>query len=615
MSNIDTGSDLVEKALVEPQMGDLLVAYLNQLGVEYVFGVPGGAIEPLYNALARSERQGGVRAIVARHETGAAFMADGYARNTGKLGVCCSTTGPGATNMITGVASAYENNVPMLAITAQTAISTFGKGAIQDSSCTGINTVGLYQHCTRYNTLISHPAQFEHKLSAAIMSAMGSPAGPAHISVPRDVMALAATVQAPSYSLDQLLNRPTLIDDTAVDSLYYELSRAKKPVFIIGDEACNAVSGILSLATSAGAEIIVTPHGKGLVSPYHPLFKGVIGFAGHSSAKQLLANPKVDLVVAIGARFGEFSSNAWDTHTLLTNRMVHVESTDANLTRTPMAKLHVRGCLDSIFSKLATRYYEDPRHRLRLVASDNQNKTKTRDIGAIAENRKAERAQEPLVMSFQCEDMSAYNSNCRPIKPQRLMRDLPTLFPPNTKYLADSGNSFAWATHYLHPYDRRFAGMRERGGLFSASMDFASMGWAIGSAIGTALADPEIPVVCLTGDGSWLMSGQELTVAIEEKLTIIFIILNDSAYGMVKHGQALTGAESTANQLAKVDFSALAQSMGAAAAVIESPEQLNALNIRQICDRRGPTLLDVRIDPREAPPIRLRTNVLKSVKG
>ena len=611
MSNIDTGSDRIEKAQAESEMGDLLVAYLNQLGVEYVFGVPGGAIEPLYNALARSERRGGARAVVARHETGAAFMADGYARNTGKLGVCCSTTGPGATNMITGVASAYENNVPMLAITAQTAISTFGKGAIQDSSCTGINTVGLYQHCTRYNTLISHPAQFEHKLSAAIMSAMGSPAGPAHISVPRDVMALAAPVKLPSYSLDQLLNRPTLIDETAVDSLYHELSLAKKPVFIIGDEACNAMSGILSLATLAVADIIVTPHGKGLVSPYHPLFKGVIGFAGHSSAKQLLADPKVDLVVAIGARFGEFSSNAWDTHTLLTNRMVHVESTDANLTRTPMAKLHVRGCLDSIFSRLATRYRKDPRHNLRLISSCEQNNS-----GKNSENKgNNEEAQEPLKMHFQCEDMQAYNSDQRPIKPQRLMRDLPALFPPNTKYLADSGNSFAWATHYLHPYDRRFAGMRERGGLFSASMDFASMGWAIGSAIGTAMAAPDIPVVCLTGDGSWLMSAQELTVAIEEKLTIVFIILNDSAYGMVKHGQALTGAEPIANKLTKVNFYAMAKAMGAEAASIESPCQLAALNIDKLCRRRGPTLLDVRIDPEEAPPIRLRTNVLRSVKG
>lgn len=196
---------------VGPTMADLLVAYLDQLGIEYVFGVPGGAIEPLYNALARSERRGGVRAVVARHETGAAFMADGYARNSGKLGVCCSTTGPGATNMITGVASAYENNVPMLVITAQTAIATFGKGAIQDSSCTGVNTVGLYTHCTRYNTLISHINQFEHKLAAAIMSAMGSPAGPAHISVPRDVMAMPTLDERVNYQLNTLLDRPALI--------------------------------------------------------------------------------------------------------------------------------------------------------------------------------------------------------------------------------------------------------------------------------------------------------------------------------------------------------------------------------------------------------------------
>lgn len=128
--------------------GDLILGYLEQLGVEYVFGIPGGAIEPFYNALARSERRNSIRAVVARHETGAAFMAEGYARNTGRLGVCCSTTGPGATNLITGVASAYENQIPMLVITPQTALSHFGRKALQESSDTAINTVGMFQHCT-----------------------------------------------------------------------------------------------------------------------------------------------------------------------------------------------------------------------------------------------------------------------------------------------------------------------------------------------------------------------------------------------------------------------------------------------------------------------------------
>ena len=213
---------------------------------------------------------------------------------------------------------------------------------------------------------------------------------------------------------------------------------------------------------------------------------------------------------------------------------------------------------------------------------------------------------------FEFDDEEGYCSDASPIKPQRLMRDLPRLFPPHTRYLVDTGNSLAWGTHYLHPFDRRFSGKREeRGGLFSASVDFASMGWAIGNAVGTSMAVADTPVVCITGDGSWLMSGQEITVAVEEQLTIIFVILNDSAYGMVRHGQTLTGAEPTANKLAKVDFAAMANSMGTPAHIINSPEDLNRLDIKTICARKGPTVLDVRIDQNEAPPIGLRTNVLQ----
>ena len=189
------------------ELGDLLVAYLEQLSVDYVFGIPGGAIEPLYNALARSARRNGPRAITARHETGAVFMADGYARQTGKIGVCCGTTGPGTTNLITGVASAYENQIPMLVITPQTAMQDFGRSAFQESSCTGINTVGMLQFCTRYNTLVSHAKQFEHKLMTAIMTAHYSPNGPVHLSIPLDVLRAPAPVVKPSYDLTILLRR------------------------------------------------------------------------------------------------------------------------------------------------------------------------------------------------------------------------------------------------------------------------------------------------------------------------------------------------------------------------------------------------------------------------
>src|SRR4029079_16864086 len=177
------------------EAAELIVSYLERLGVAALFGVPGGAIEPLYNALARSERRGGPRPVVARHEAGAAFMADGYARETGKIGVAIATSGPGATNLITGVATAYANNVPMLVITGQPPLRNFGRGALQESSCTGINAVAMLRHCTRYNSLVYHAEQLETKLLNALMRAFQEPQGPVHLSIPVDI--LRSAVAAP----------------------------------------------------------------------------------------------------------------------------------------------------------------------------------------------------------------------------------------------------------------------------------------------------------------------------------------------------------------------------------------------------------------------------------
>ena len=578
-----------------PEYGDLVIAYLEQLGVEYVFGIPGGAIEPFYNALARSERRGGPRAIVARHETGAAFMADGYARNTGRLGVCCATTGPGATNLITGVASAYENHIPMLVITAQTPLSTFGRGALQESSCTGVNTVELFHYCTRYSTLVSHVEQFEHKLITAIMTAFSSPMGPSHISVPMDVMRSPYAYPAPSYSLPKLLDKPALFDQEAVERLYQELTETEAPVFLIGDEAGEAIGLILTLAIRLGAMLIVTPHGKGLVSPFHPLFRGVIGFSGHSSAQQLLTDPRVDRIFVIGANLGEWASNGWDRR-LFSRRLIHIESTEANLAKTPMAAFHVRGRIKTIFEQVLAKF--------------EKGATNVSEFGGGKAYTYGDK--EKNYRHFTLDDEKGYDSDQAPIKPQRLMRDLPSIFPPNTHYVADSGNSFSWAIHYLHPYDRRMSGQRDgRRGLFQVAMEFASMGWAIGSAVGVALACPGDPVVCLVGDGSMLMAGQEITVALQEKLPVIFVVLNDSAYGMVRHGQKLTGSEGIGYQLPHVDFAAFAESMGIPGYLIRSPVDLQELVPLKLSERKGPSLLDVRIDCEEVPPIGLRTRILK----
>ncbi len=590
----------VDHQTTEPRknLGDLLIGYLEQLAVDYVFGIPGGAIEPLYDALARSERRGGPKSIVARHETGAAFMADGYSLQTGKLSVCCATTGPGTTNLITGVASAFANRVPMLVITAQTPLPTFGRGAFQESSCTGINTVAMLEYCTLYNTLISHVDQFEYKLITAIMTAFGPPSGPVHMSIPLDIMRSAATVDTPRFDLSALLNRPQLHNNSDIDKLVDILTRERPIVFVIGEGASESIGTILSIAHMTGALLLTTPHGKGLISPYHPQFRGVIGFAGHKSALDALQNPELEAIICVGSALSEWASNGWDGTLLLNEKLVHIDEQARNFTYTPMAQLHIHGHTETISAHLL----EALEKQLPSCKTESSKPKVTPSSSASYS----------MMRHFTLDDEAAYTDSSAPLKPQCLMRELPRIFPPHTLYLADTGASFAWAIHYLHPFDRRMSGSRNaRGGLFRACLEFASMGWAIGCAVGTALANRDRPVVCITGDGSMLMSGQEITVAVQEKLPVIFVVLNDSALGMVKHGQCLTGAESIGTEIPFTDFASLARSMGAQSWVIDSAEDLKRLNRDAICSANIPTLLDVRIDQSAVPPIGTRVKVLK----
>ncbi len=591
------------------EVADLLVAYLEQMGIEYVFGIPGGAIEPLYNALARSARRGGIRHILARHESGAAFMADGYARETGKIGVCCATSGPGTTNLITGAACAYGNNIPMLIITAQPAMPSFGKNPLQESTCTGIDTLAMLRHCTRFNSLVSHPKQIEAKLISALQRAIRAPKGPSHLSFPVDVFHSPSPHATPSYDLKNLLSLSSLVDDHAIETLREMLAEAKDIVLLIGSGCGEAIGSILQFALLKGAPFVTTPDGKGLVNPRHPLFRGVFGFGGHASAEAALRNKSVDLILAIGTSMGEWNSGGW-CDSLLNDRLVHIDESEEHLALTPMARFHIRGRILSIFNQLIDKAHNPDKS----VNIDYHHRR------ASAKSGDGEWTPHPMLM-----EPDKFTSNLTPIKPQRLMRELGQLFPPTTRFIADTGNSASWSIHYLHPVhsrrlgERRLSGAARKiipgqrktnGGWLRVMMNFASMGWAIGCAIGTAAANPNVPVVCITGDGSVLMSGQEISTAVAEKLNVIFVVLNDQSLGMVKHGQRLAGMEQIGCNLPPTDFAALARALGAEGITIRSPEELSRLDIAGMCAREGPTLLDIYIDPEEVPPMSVRMRAL-----
>lgn len=561
---------------------DMVVEYLNKLGVEYIFGVPGGAIEPLMDAVARSSRVGGIRFVLARHESGAAFMADGYARETGKLGVCCATAGPGATNLITGVANAYDNAIPMLVITGQPGLPVHGRRALQDSSCTGVNVLGMFEHCTVYNTMVSHPQQMENKLLGALQSAIRNK-GPVHLTVPSDVFRAPSPTHTAQYDMQKLLRPSALVDPQEVEMLYTLLQQAKKPIFVIGGTAGSTIRSIMGIVNRYQIPFIATPDGKGFISPQHPMYRGVIGFAGHTTSEAVLQDPAVDLIIAVGASMTEWTSGVW-SKSLMNNRLVHIDDNEEHLAMTPMAHMHIRGNMAIVMAQLFIAVCENP---IRIQPNDE------------------------LWTGMPYSNISTFVDEQQPIKPQQLMRELGNMFPPNAIYLADSGNSVAWAIHNLNPNIPITRDISKS--WFRATTNFASMGWAFGAAIGTAMANPEVPVVCIAGDGSTLMNGMEISVAVAEQLNVVFVVLNDSALGMVKQGQILGGAEQIGSTIPQTDFAMLAKSLGATGYIIRKSSDLEDIKFSSIWPTKGPIVLDVRIDVNEVPPMKSRVAVLAGI--
>jgi len=403
------------------------------------------------------------------------------------------------------------------------------------------------------------------------------------------------------------------------------LKSAARPVFLVGDRAFSAMSAIRQLAVLYDAKIVATPHGKGVISAYHPNFGGVIGFAGHSSAEKALADPAVDCVIAVGVTFGEWASPRPDGQ-LVDSRMIHVDSLARAFVDSHAGRMHVHGEVATIFLNLLretnAERFSGPQG---VVSIDEARAALQSDALSLAY------AEVPATLTPSCEldSLSAFNSDQPLIKPQRLMHELSRQFAGRGRFLADSGNSVIWAIHYLNPLDRRMedrrlfqdrrnstrsdlpdrrsSGRRTTSGrLFHGSMEFAAMGWGIGAAVGLAAGDPDTPVVVLVGDGSLLMNGQEMTVALQHHLKVIFVVLNDGCIGTVKHGQRLSGAEQVGYELPAVDFAAMATAMGVSGIKVATLDDLLALDVDAICDQDGPTVIDVAIDPEEVPPMGAR---------
>lgn len=571
------------------QYGDLLIHYLEKEGVEYAFGIPGGALEPVYNALARSENRGGIKPILTKHEQGAAFMADAYARVSGRIGVCCATTGPGASNLFSGITTSYADSIPVLALTAQIPVKNFGKNAFQDSSHEGIDMVEVFKKSTHYSALVLNSRIADDMFRKAIRVAMSGKRGPAHLSLPSDVMAEAVDELTLSHSMNSCYVHPKYFDREAVKAAAKLLSRARKPAMLVGSGTTwsGAAEKIKQLAEMLSIPTATTPKAKGTFPEDHDLALGCFGFGGSPRADAYLFKPDVDLLLAVGTSFNEWATHGWSDRLSHGRTIIQIDIDPHQFGRNYESVVPLTGDANVVINEIL--------HELGRVHR----------VTGIERNIRGKRFSEFREKHPLSIPVEGKLDNNALIKPQHLMVDIRKAVPDETIFFVDIGNNLAWALHYLQVI---------KPGTFFAPLGFSCMGYGVAGSIGGKLAAKETPVVAIVGDGGFLMNGMELTTAVNYNIAVIWIILNDSGLGMVRHGQRMSdNAMETSHSFVEVNFATLAESLGAVGVRIDKPGQLDHKLMSELIAMDKPVVIDVVIDPDEIPPIGSRLSALKEV--
>jgi acetolactate synthase-1/2/3 large subunit len=560
----------------------LLLSYLQEEGVGHIFGIPGGPLMPLYEAMAL---RGSPRHVISKHEEGGAFMADGYARVKGGLGVCCATTGPGATNALTGVACSSLDSVPVLLITAQVALHAFGKGAAQESSPQGLDVVRLFKPVTKASLMLHAAEKMGETCRSLLRSAMTGRQGPVHLSIPADLAKRLVPAESPSSARYRPASRA--FDREAVRRACAALAAAKRPAILAGTGVLRARAWgeLRALAERLGAPVASTPKAKGVFPEDHPLSLGVLGFAGSPQADACFLSGDVDVLLAVGTSLGELATHAWSERLRPSGAFIQVDVDPSEIGKNYPVDVGIAGDAGAVLLESAYQLERELKRGGGPAAAERE-----------AWVRSLRAAHPRTVRPEGFEDRSV------PLKPQRLMRELERALPRGSHLFVDIGNVMAWALHFLT--------VREPG-TFHINLGLASMGHAVAAAIGGKLAAPDRPVVALVGDAAFAMNGTEVHAAAELGLNVVWLVLNNGGHGMVTHGERLQfkGTVSTGRFRVPLDVAAIARGLGARAVRIDRPDAL-AGALSDALSGEGPAVIEAMVDPEEMPPLSLRIETL-----
>ncbi|KQN72167.1 acetolactate synthase 3 large subunit, partial [Sphingomonas sp. Leaf62] len=540
--------------MTEKSGAAILVEALVDLGVEVVFGYPGGAVLPIYDALFEHSR---IKHILVRHEQAATHAAEGYARSTGKPGVVLVTSGPGATNAITGITDALLDSIPMVVITGQVPTALIGTDAFQEA-----DTVGITRHCCKHNYLVKDPAKLGHVIHEAFHIATAGRPGPVVVDIPKDVQVATARYTKPGPIQHKTYRPKVKADRAQIEQVVDMLAAAERPVLYTGGGIINSGPGasqlLRELVRVSGAPVTSTLMGLGALPASSPNWLGMLGMHGTYEAN--MAMNEADLVIAIGARFDDRVTGRLDAFSPR-SRKVHID-----IDRSSVNKI-VRADLGIIAD--AGHAMED---MVRVWKARQHPKPDLSGWWAKIEGWRAKR----------CLD---FPESTKEIMPQRAIRALYAATKHRAPIIStEVGQHQMWAAQHFG---------FEAPNKWLTSGGLGTMGYGLPAAIGAQLGNPGALCIDIAGEASIQMNIQELATATQYRLPVKIFILNNEYMGMVRQWQELTYSSrySSSYSDSLPDFVKLGEAYGWKGIRIETPDQLED-GIQAMLDHDGPVIVD-----------------------
>lgn len=543
--------------MVEMIGAKALIASLEKEDVNIVFGMPGGANLPIYDELVDAN----FRHVLVRHEQAAAHMADGYARIKRKAGVCLATSGPGATNLITGIATAHADSIPMIAITGQVPLAMIGKDAFQET-----DIIGISNPCTKYAFQPRRAVEIPEAIKKAFYIAESGRPGPVLVDIPKDVQQEKTEIKFPDLIKVRGYKPAFDPDLSQIEKAIDLIMKAEKPILMAGGGVIlsGAFNELQALAEMLMCPVVTTFKGKGAFPENHPLAMGPIGMHGHAEANKIII--EADCIIAIGARFSDRSVGRFDEFGKGMS-IIHLDVDPAEIGKNKSVDVAVIG---------------DVKSSLRTIVKMLTTKGLRRD----PDNSWLKRRKE-LIEYY----VSTIKDYSREITAKKTLKKLRELLPSESIVTTEVGQCQMWASLHFDVISP---------GTFFSSTGLGTMGFGFPASIGAKAAKPDVPVVDIAGDGSFNMTENSLAVSVLEKLPVIVFLLNNYMLGMVAQWQRTfyNRRYMGVQQNRCPDYVKLAESYGAQGIRVQSMNELDKA-IRTAINSDIATVIDIPIDPEE----------------